>query len=62
VMRSLTVRVEELEEGPSAVMLNKDRDDRPRRGGPRDGGRDGGRGSRDGGRDRAPEAPKGEGE
>ena len=32
VLRYMTVRVEELEEGPSAIMRNKDRDDRPRRG------------------------------
>lgn len=40
VIRSLILRVDELEEGPSAVMLQKtSRDDRGRR----DGGRDGGR-------------------
>lgn len=34
VLRFLTVRVEELEEGPSAVMLSKNqRDERPRRDG-----------------------------
>jgi small subunit ribosomal protein S6 len=31
VLRSLTVRVDALEEGPSAMMRNKSRDDRPRR-------------------------------
>ena len=31
VLRSLTVRVDELEEAPSAMMQNKGRDDRPRR-------------------------------
>ncbi len=31
VLRYMTVRVDELEEGPSAIMRNKDRDDRPRR-------------------------------
>jgi small subunit ribosomal protein S6 len=32
VLRYLTIRVDELEEGPSAVMLNRgSRDDRPRR-------------------------------
>ena len=31
VLRSLTVRVDELEEAPSAMMRNKGRDDRPRR-------------------------------
>ncbi|CCG41218.1 30S ribosomal protein S6 [Magnetospirillum molischianum] len=33
VLRTLTIRVEELEEGPSAMMQSKNsRDDRPRRG------------------------------
>ncbi len=32
VLRTLTIRVEELEEGPSAMMQSKTRDDRPRRG------------------------------
>lgn len=32
VMRHMTLRVEELEEGPSVIVQNKDRDDRPRRG------------------------------
>jgi small subunit ribosomal protein S6 len=32
VLRTLTLRVEELEEGPSAMMQSKSRDDRPRRG------------------------------
>jgi small subunit ribosomal protein S6 len=57
ILRYLTVRVEELEEGPSAVLQNKNqRDERPRReggfSGPREGGfggRDGGFGGRDGG-------------
>jgi small subunit ribosomal protein S6 len=31
VLRYMTVRVEELEAGPSAIMRNRDRDDRPRR-------------------------------
>ena len=31
VLRYLTIRVDELEAGPSVVMRNKDRDDRPRR-------------------------------
>ena len=35
VLRYLTVRVEALEEGPSAMMRSRDRDDRDRRG-PRD--------------------------
>ncbi len=55
IIRFLTTRVDALEEGPSAVMRNKDRgDDRGgRRGGRddhrrfRDGPRDGGRGGRD---------------
>ncbi len=33
IVRYLTVRVDELEEGPSAMMRSRDRDDRPRRGG-----------------------------
>jgi small subunit ribosomal protein S6 len=32
VLRLLTVRVEELEEGPSAMLQSRARDDRPRRG------------------------------
>ena len=33
VLRTLTIRVEELEEGPSAMMQSKNsRDERPRRG------------------------------
>ncbi|MEK9671002.1 MAG: 30S ribosomal protein S6 [Rhodospirillaceae bacterium] len=35
VMRHMTIRVDDLEEGPSMIIQNKDRDDRPRRGGPR---------------------------
>jgi len=39
VLRAMTIRVDELEEGPSAVMRHKadkrDRDDRPNRGGDR---------------------------
>ena len=31
VLRYISVRVEELEEGPSAMMRNRDREDRPRR-------------------------------
>ncbi|MCC7167632.1 MAG: 30S ribosomal protein S6 [Rhodospirillales bacterium] len=38
VVRYLTVRVEALEEGPSAMMQSRNtRDDKPRRGGPRGG-------------------------
>lgn len=32
VLRYMTIRVDEFEEGPSAMLRNKDRDDRPRRG------------------------------
>ena len=32
VLRYITIRVNELEEGPSAMMRSRDRDDRPRRG------------------------------
>lgn len=35
ILRYLTVKVEKLEEGPSAMVLNKNRDDRPRREGDR---------------------------
>lgn len=31
ILRFMTIRVEELEEGPSAMMKKNDRDDRPRR-------------------------------
>jgi small subunit ribosomal protein S6 len=31
ILRYMTVRVDELEAGPSAIMRNRDRDDRPRR-------------------------------
>ena len=39
ILRYLTIRVEEHEDGPSAMMKKSDRDDRPRRDdrGPRDG-------------------------
>jgi len=43
ILRYLTIRVEEHDEEPSAMMKKNDRDDRPRRDGPRDGPRDGGR-------------------
>ncbi|MDJ0614159.1 MAG: 30S ribosomal protein S6 [Rhizobiaceae bacterium] len=33
ILRYMTIRVEEHEEGPSAMMKKNDRDDRPRRGG-----------------------------
>jgi small subunit ribosomal protein S6 len=32
VLRYMTIRVDGFEEGPSAMLRNKDRDDRPRRG------------------------------
>ncbi len=38
VLRYLTIRVDEHEEGPSAVLRNKGSDDRPRRGRDGDGG------------------------
>ena len=41
VLRSLTIRVDALEEGPSAMMQSKGRDDRPRRDRDRDRRRDG---------------------
>lgn len=55
ILRHLTLRVDELEEGPSAILANKGRDDRrggrDDRRGPRDGGRRDDRGPRDGGRE-----------
>ncbi|GLK80008.1 30S ribosomal protein S6 [Methylopila turkensis] len=54
ILRVLTLKVEELEEGPSAMLQRRDRDDRDDR--PRGGGRDGERGGgfrREGG-DRGP--------
>lgn len=33
ILRYMTIRIDEIEEGPSAMLRNKDRDDRPRRGG-----------------------------
>ena len=35
VLRFMTVKVEELEEGPSAMLQKRDREDRPERGGDR---------------------------
>lgn len=35
ILRFLTVRVEEHEDGPSVMLQKRDRDDRPSRGGPR---------------------------
>src|SRR5712672_2112146 len=65
VIRYLSVRVEEHEEGPSAMMRKADRDrERDDRGGGFRGDRDGGfRGDRDGGGfrgDRGPRRPRGE--
>jgi small subunit ribosomal protein S6 len=64
VLRYITVRVEELEEGPSAMMRKSDRDDRgPREGGfrgdreDRGGFRGGDRGDRD---DRGPRGDRGD--
>jgi small subunit ribosomal protein S6 len=47
VLRWLTIKVDALEEGPSAMLQKRDRDDRDRDGG-------GGRGGRFGDRDRGP--------
>jgi len=64
VIRYLTVRVDELEEGPSAMMRKADRDrDRDERGGGFRGDREGGgfRGDREGGGfrgDRGPRRPR----
>ncbi len=52
ILRFLTIRMDELEEGPSAMMQKRDRDDRDGRDGDR-GGRGGDRGDRFGG-DRRP--------
>src|SRR6266700_2732210 len=65
VLRYLSVRVEELEEGPSAMMRKADRDrERDDRGGGFRGDRDGGgfRGDREGGfrGDRGPRRPRDE--
>lgn len=57
ILRYLTIRVEEHDDEPSAMMKKNDRDDRPRRDGPREGGRDdrpARDGARDGGRDERP--------
>ena len=43
VLRYLTIRVDNHDDEPSAMMKKNDRDDRPRRDGPRDGPRDSGR-------------------
>jgi small subunit ribosomal protein S6 len=60
VLRYLSVRVDELEEGPSAVMQSKNqRDDRPRRDGDDRPRRDGGYGRDSGGYGRSPRATEG---
>jgi small subunit ribosomal protein S6 len=46
ILRWLTIRVDGHEEGPSAMLQKRDRDDRDRDGGPRGGGRFGDRGPR----------------
>ena len=51
ILRFMTIRVDELEEGPSAMMQKRDRDD------DRDGGRPGGRPDR-GGFDRGDRRPR----
>ena len=59
VIRSMTIRVEALEDGPSAMLQKRDRDDD--RGGDRPGGRGfggGGRGFGGGGSGRAPRPPR----
>ena len=40
VLRYMTIAVDKHEEGPSAMLQKRDRDDRPRRDGGRDGGRE----------------------
>jgi small subunit ribosomal protein S6 len=63
IIRTLTIRVDALEEGPSAMMQKRDRDDRGDRDG-RGGGRGrfgdrfGGGGDRFGDRDRGPPRPR----
>jgi small subunit ribosomal protein S6 len=52
VLRYMTIAVEAHEEGPSAMMQKRDRDDRPRRDGDRPDRSD--RGPREGGFERAP--------
>ncbi|WP_320199400.1 30S ribosomal protein S6 [Agrobacterium sp. rho-13.3] len=53
VLRYMTISVEAHEEGPSAMMQKRDRDDRPRRDGDRPD-----RGPREGGFDRGPRPPR----
>ena len=54
VLRFMTVKVEELEEGPSAMLQKRDRDDRDERGDRGFGGGGGGRGFGGGGGSRSP--------
>lgn len=58
VLRILTLRVEEHEEGPSAMLQKRDRDDRGERGDRGDRGDRGFGGGRDGGRDDRPRRPR----
>jgi small subunit ribosomal protein S6 len=60
ILRYLTIRVEAHEEGPSAMMQKRDRDDRPRRGDRDDRGPRGDRGDRGprGGDDDRPRRPR----
>ncbi|MBB4007454.1 30S ribosomal protein S6 [Allorhizobium taibaishanense] len=59
VLRYMTIAVEAHEEGPSAMMQKRDRDDRPRRDGDRpDRGDRGDRGPREGGRESFGDRPR----
>ena len=59
VLRYMTIAVEVHEEGPSAMMQKRDRDDRPRRDGDRpDRGDRGDRGPREGGRESFGDRPR----
>ncbi len=57
VLRYMTIAVEKHEEGPSAMMQKRDRDDRPRRDGDRPERSFGDRPRRDGDRDDRPRRP-----
>ncbi|MEA3535378.1 30S ribosomal protein S6 [Rhizobium sp. CC-YZS058] len=58
VLRYMTIAVEKHEEGPSAMMQKRDRDDRPRRDGDRPERSFGDRPRRDGDRDDRPRRPR----
>ena len=58
ILRFMTVRVDELEAGPSAMMQKRDRDDRPRRDGDRPDRGFGDRPRRDGDREDRPRRPR----